>query len=271
MLATQYNLEKPKITFPCFVQPKIDGLRCLIFQADDEQIRAQSRTGINFKTLGKLTDSLREFFRQNPHIILDGELFSRSIAFETLAGRIKQNEASDDEMESIRFYLFDIISDEPFEQRAKNIAAISENSQWNKFICQVPTFEIEHNQFNETFIEFTKNGYEGIILRNKNGLYRQGFRSTDLQKYKTFIEEEFEIVDFKSGSGREKDCVIWICRAKESDHTFSVRPRGTVEDRREWLKNSSNYIGNMLTVIFQEYSSHQIPRFPVGKSIRNGW
>ena len=32
-----------------------------------------------------------------------------------------------------------------------------------------------------------------------------------------------------------------------------------------------NYIGKMLTVIFQEYSGIGVPRFPVGKCIREGF
>jgi len=112
-------------------------------------------------------------------------------------------------------------------------------------------------------------GYEGCILRNINGLYRTNYRSHDLQKYKEFIESEYEIVGFKEGDGRDKGTVIWIC--KTHDSTFSVRPRGSIEMRKELYENGNNYIGKKLTVIYQELSEMGIPRFPVGKSIRDGF
>ena len=52
---------------------------------------------------------------------------------------------------------------------------------------------------------------------------------------------------------------------------FSVRPKGTIEMRRDWFKNSKKYIGKKLTVIYQELSELGVPRFPVGKSVREGF
>ena len=113
-------------------------------------------------------------------------------------------------------------------------------------------------------------GYEGIMLRNIEGLYRCNFRSHDLQKYKEFMESEYEIVGAKEGDGRDKGTVIWVCKNEEGKE-FSVRPRGTIEMRKEWFENSQEYIGGMLTVIYQELSEMGIPRFPVGKSVRDGF
>jgi DNA ligase-1 len=64
--------------------------------------------------------------------------------------------------------------------------------------------------------------------------------------------------------------VIWDCKTKNGD-TFAVRPRGTREIKRELFKNGDKYIGKELTVIFQEYTEYGIPRFPVGKDIREGY
>ena len=53
---------------------------------------------------------------------------------------------------------------------------------------------------------------------------------------------------------------------------FTCRPRGSIEERKEdyqnYLENPSDYIGKLYTVRFQEKYENDIPRFPVGISIR---
>jgi DNA ligase-1 len=107
------------------------------------------------------------------------------------------------------------------------------------------------------------------MLRNMDGSYRCNYRSYDLQKYKEFIEEEYEICGFREAEGRDKGTVVWLCRLPdESGSVFSVRPRGTLDMRRYWFLKGDDYIGKQLTVIYQELSEMGIPRFPVGKCIR---
>ena len=108
------------------------------------------------------------------------------------------------------------------------------------------------------------------MLRNKEGKYRCNYRSHDLQKYKEFVEEEYPIVGFTQGDGRDKGTVIWICRTKE-EKEFNVRPRGTIAARTFLFNNGHKYIGKMLTVIYQELTEEGKPRFPVGKDVRENY
>jgi DNA ligase-1 len=126
------------------------------------------------------------------------------------------------------------------------------------------------NEFKQAFGEYVAAGYEGIMLRNAHGLYRQNYRSHDLQKYKEFVEAEYPIVGFKEADGRDKGTVVWVCATDEC-RQFSVRPRGTQEQRRQWFQDGHKYQGKLLTVIYQELSELNVPRFPVGKAIRDGY
>ena len=122
--------------------------------------------------------------------------------------------------------------------------------------------------------QFVSEGYEGAMVRNKDGKYGLGKRSSDLQKVKSFLDGEYEIIGFEEGSGNDAGTVIWQCRtAPTSDYPygndFMVRPRGTREQRREWYENGTQYIGRMLTVRYQELTDDGIPRFPVGVAIRD--
>jgi DNA ligase-1 len=115
---------------------------------------------------------------------------------------------------------------------------------------------------------FTTQGNEGTIIRNKDGIYKLNHRSSDLQKYKSFQDDEYEIIGFKEGTNTDEGCVIWECKTPNGLE-FSVRPRGTKEQRTEWFDNGESYIGSLLTVRYQELTDDGIPRFPVGIAIRD--
>ena len=133
----------------------------------------------------------------------------------------------------------------------------------------VPTYIAEKSQDIKKYHEmFTHEGFEGTMLRNSNAPYAINKRSKDLQKYKDFVEEEFKIIGFHDGVGLEKGLIIWEVENKKGN-MFSVRPKGSHELRKDLYKKGKEYIGKLLTVIFQEYTKEGIPRFPVGKAIRD--
>jgi DNA ligase-1 len=274
MLAHTYepNTKKNKkndISFPCFVQPKLDGLRCIMYLVNN-QIKCQSRTGMFFDSLSHITEELKDFYYKN-NVILDGELYTESIPFEELSGLIKKKKLSDEDREKlkvIKYHVYDIINEKTYENRIKDLNSYINNFQYT---VKVDSYQVENNtQFKNYFSKFIQYGYEGIMLRNVNGLYKCNYRSHDLQKYKEFCEAEYIISSFKEGDGRDKGTVIWVCKTDEGKE-FSVRPRGTIEKRRELYNNGKTYIGRKLTVIYQELSEMRIPRFPVGKDIRDGY
>lgn len=119
----------------------------------------------------------------------------------------------------------------------------------------------------ESHARYVAEGYEGIMLRNAAGVYR-GVRSKELQKYKEFQDDEYEVIDFRQGEGQEEGCVLWVCRTP-SGTPFSVRPRGTREDRAALYQKGADYVGQRLTVRFQELTDDGVPRFPVGIAFRD--
>lgn len=271
MLAQTYNPnKKSKIIYPCYVQPKLDGLRCITY-FHNNSILYQSRQGIFFNSLDHLTYDLLPIFKKHPSLILDGELYTQDFPFEELAGIIKKKKSllphDLDKIKLVKYHIYDIIHqthtfhDRYFDFIYKEIPDTTN-------ILKVPTSLCNNLlDFKTHFNNYVHNGFEGIILRNINGLYTANYRSHDLQKYKEFQENEYEIIDFKEGEGRDHGTVLWVCKTNDNK-TFNVRPRGSIAQRKEWFQNGHIYIGKMLTVIFQELSESGIPRFPVGKDIR---
>jgi ATP-dependent DNA ligase len=279
MLAQTYDptttkKKKNDIVYPCYVQPKLDGLRCVAYMHED-QIKFQSRTGTFFTTMSHVGDQLATIFEKYPKLVFDGELYTTDIPFEELAGLIKKKKISKDDssrLQKIQYHIYDVIDlDKTFEERLKVLHTPHLFGVVDSTIQLVETSVVRsQSEFKDRFQEYVARGYEGIMLRNTKGKYVLNYRSHDLQKYKEFLESEYVITGYKEGEGRDKGTVIWVCRTKD-DKEFCVRPRGTLESRAILFQNGKKYVGKLLTVVYQELSEMNVPRFPVGKAIRDGY
>ncbi|NDE13710.1 hypothetical protein EBZ80_02135 [bacterium] len=270
MLAKTYQKgKKCGIVFPCLVQPKIDGVRCLFRREEDGRIVGRSRTGGEFFTLATIAEALEPLFREHPSAVLDGEIYSSEMPFEELAGLVKKKKDFEDDprLGALEYHVFDLVdATTPFHERIERLCGMIRGIGGQ--IRMVETREVE----SETdamgyFRGLIEAGYEGLILRNREGRYAVNKRGSDLQKYKEFEEEEFVVVGFREAEGLDAGTVIWVCRTADGQE-FAVRPRGSREQRAEWLRDAAAMVGRPLTVIFQEKTEKGVPRFPVGKAIR---
>ena len=76
MLAQTYEKRKQHINYPCYVQPKLDGIRCIAYR-DGNEIKLMSRTGKEFPHLEHIREALDKL---NLTGFLDGELFTTELA-----------------------------------------------------------------------------------------------------------------------------------------------------------------------------------------------
>ena len=75
-----HKLDKTRIDWdkPVYMQPKLDGVRCLIqyevfpISQGGARIVAYSRTGKEFKNIEHIKSSLKGFFKDFPEVVLDG-------------------------------------------------------------------------------------------------------------------------------------------------------------------------------------------------------
>jgi DNA ligase-1 len=264
MLAHDYNKRGKDIKFPCYAQRKLDGVRCLAISGKG----LYSRTGKAFPHM----DHIRAEINSLPKgTILDGELYSDTLNFQEIVGLVKKETlkpADAPKMTQIYLCVYDTVMDGTNEARNAWLADLFKTHKF-KALRLLPTDSADNlEDVKRLHAMYVADGYEGLILRNKAGLYKVGHRSADLQKYKEFKDDEYKIVGFKEGDGIEKGCVIWVCETKDKK-PFSVRPRGTHEQRAEAFKTASKAVGKKLTVRFQELTEDGIPRFPVGLAIRD--
>ncbi len=260
MLAHDYNKRGKSAKFPCYVQPKLDGVRAV------GQNGLFSRARKPFAHLDHIVNELPS------DIILDGELYTNKLTFQEIVGLVKKETLSSEDAKKqlqIKYYVYDIISDKPYAERNRDLLDLFHTHAFEHLVLvQTETCQSE-SHMKEMHAKYVSDGYEGIMLRSPSGLYKNG-RSVDLLKYKEFMDDEYIVVGFREGDGLEKGCVIWICQTEEGK-TFHCRPRGTHEDRAILFQNGNQYIGRKLTVRFQELTSSEekVPRFPVGICFRD--
>jgi len=270
MLAKTFQVAKPGM-FPVYVQPKLDGIRCMASLGPDGSVLLTSRTGmiLESRCLDGAREMLQPFFGTTDMMMMDGELYHPEIPFEVLSGMCRRHAGDEHVAGNVRFYLFDVFFRESpglsFHERLERMTRLG-------YPFTVPTVSVSSiDGLMEMHKQWTCDGeraYEGIMVRSYDGKYEPGYRSDSLLKYKSFCEDEFEITGYTHGQGRDTGTVIYICQTKDRQHTFRVRPRGTKKSRGDLLMDAPNVIGKRLTVVYQELSADGIPRFPVGKSIR---
>jgi DNA ligase-1 len=127
-----------------------------------------------------------------------------------------------------------------------------------------------HENIEKYHTHYTGLGYEGIMIRNPNGLYQEKARSKDLLKYKHFKDAEFLVVGHTEG---KHGIPVFICKTDKNDTfgkpcTFGVMMKCTTSLKQEMLQNVTDYYNKYLTVKYQELSEDGIPRFPIGIGFR---
>lgn len=259
MLAQEY---KKIVQFPAWVQPKLDGVRCLVYMENDKVI-FQSRQNNRYEPLDHMVDELKTILLRAPGVVLDGELYAHDIGFENVISMVRRAKVRHPDIHKIKYHLYDLFYIENDLTYMLRRALLQSVYKDEPNVVLVHTIQISSvTEINDLLHKFISLHYEGIVIRG-NGVYKHG-RSKDLLKYKLFKDDEFEVVGHHEGNGG-----IPIFECKAGSKTFSVAMKGTMESKVNRMENVQSYYGKMLTVKYQELSSDGIPRFPVGIAFRD--
>ena len=265
MLAQEY---KQNAKFPVWVQPKLDGVRCLIYLKDGN-IVFQSRQNTIYDPFMHLVPELTTILnKMPPNTILDGELYTHGLGFETIVSMVRRAKTKHPDLLKLKYTIYDffIKGDNTllYEERLKTLKSVFDNND-NVELIETRIVNDIHTLNNMLDFYIAQN-YEGIMIRN-NGIYKEGNRSKDLLKYKKFMDGEFEVI----GHHMSKFGIpvpIFECKCA-NDKSFSVMMKEDLENKNKRMNNITEFYGKMLTVKYQELTSDGIPRFPVGISFRD--
>ena len=257
--------DEKQIRYPCLCQPKYDGVRCTISIGLDGEVKIISRQGKPYNI-----PHLRDWADQNKDLLpLDGELYNHSeLSFQEITSAVKkQSEITS----KIRYVVYDRpVDGEENSERWGRLLDFGDRGYFSNSPAYLTTYRIcyDIDEIREYHRECVSEGYEGVIIRNMDGLYEFGFRSRNLIKLKDFDDSEFPIVDVVEGTGRDAGTAVFVLSLPDGQ-TFKARPVGTFEQRKDYFDRAPELVGKQCTVKYQGFSDDGVPRFPVAIAVRD--
>jgi DNA ligase-1 len=264
-----------------YIQPKLDGVRCLIQYEipfgsghipGSGKVVAYSRTGKEWKNIEHILFNLEPFFKFNPDVVLDGELYNHDLRdnFEKIISCVRKTKPTTvHRLESsglVRFHCYDVPSN-PGKFDVRN-EWINLNVPRNFCIHHVETHEVHAEKYALDLHKiFLNRGYEGSILR-LNTEY-QCKRSHSLRKFKDFHDTEAEIIGWVEGKGKRVG-TIGKFLARDADGIEFGMP---VMDNFKYLQDNFTkmqcWVGKTATFTYFERTKANNYRHPLFKCIRN--
>jgi len=281
MLAHKFDDKRVDWSKPVFIQPKLDGVRC-VFTKDG----AFSRTGKKFMNLQHLfTPKMFSMFKQNPWLVLDGELYNHDLRddFEKIISLVRKQKPTDDDRKEarklIQYHVYDYAFCNPNENKVDLIESdmnrygkrhdqLTRSNMYGKHIRYVPARGVHTlDKAKEIHNSFLEQGYEGSILR-LDGAYKNG-RSYDLMKFKDFSDTEATIVSWVEGKGKRRGTIGKFIAVDSDGIKFGM----PVMDKFVYLKKNfkamQDWVGKTATFTYFERTKAGSYRHPLFKAIRN--
>jgi len=280
MLAYPVSAKPINYDEPTFIQPKLDGVRCVIqYEQVDHfsrpikyEVKAYSRAGKEWKNIDHILFNLKPWFQLNPYVILDGELYNHDLRddFGKIISLVrKQKPTAEDRLEAeelTQFHCYDIIDEtKTFEERNRFIVQNVPRNQCVRHVDTNYAYDDEHaKRVHEINID---HGYEGSIVRT-NDTYACK-RSHNLRKFKDFHDTEATIVGFVEGKGKRKGTIGKFIGEDKDGIMFGM----PVMDKFKYLQDNfdemKTWVGKIATFTYFERTKANSYRHPLFKCIRN--
>ena len=257
-----------------FQQRKLDGVRAVITKDG-----IYSRNGLEFKNAIHVATALKPLFKDNPTLVLDGELFNECFNdnFNKIISLVRKSKPTQaDKFKSsslLQFHVYDCVD--------PNVPKRGYGDRWMELDMLLDKYsprsvklvetkvvwdEKEMRKFHE---QFKAEGFEGSILRYN--LPYEHKRSKTLIKVKDWNDTEFRITGYTRGRGKFQ-FGIGKFHGFDSDGLYVdvPAPNFTLEKRRLALETfEENYLNKQATFEFFERTPDNAYRFPRFKEIRN--
>jgi DNA ligase-1 len=259
MLAHKWEDQMSKIKFPVFSQPKLDGIRCIV-----KKDGMWSRNGKKIVSAPHIFESMKSLFDKDSSLIFDGELYADKFAndFNAICSLVKKTKPTSEDLNEsrikIQYHIYDLPSNnDTFVKRYKELT----NMSLPKCCILVKTEQLDNlNDVNAYYEDYMSAGYEGQMIRLDSKYENK--RSKSLLKHKSFIDEEYIILDVEEGGGNKTGMVgSFVFKTKEGK-IFNSSPKFNWEECIKMWNDRKNLIGKTATVKYFNLTPDGVPRFP---------
>ena len=272
-----YKVDKKPIDWSekVYMQPKLDGVRCVIKLGDNGEVQAYSRTGKPWLNIAHITNSLHYFFTQHPDIILDGELYNHDLRdnFNKIISLVRKTKpTASDRIEAgklVQFHCYDYIETILNENYSYRMNQLVNSDMYSYCVKYVPTTRVAEDQAQIQHQLNLDEGYEGSILRLDRPYECK--RSYNLQKFKDFHDTEATIIGYVDGKGKRIGTLGKFIMQDDDGVEFGCPPgKGyNYQALTNILNNIHDYIGKRATFTYFERTPAGSYRHPFYKALRN--
>ena len=254
------------------MQPKLDGVRCLIQCNPRKMVVAYSRTGKEWKNIDHILNSLIPFFAEHPDVILDGELYNHALRndFEKIISCVRKQKPTDvDRAESrrlVQFHCYDIVDETlTFEARYK---FVFDNLRDCYGVRTVVTQAVASESLSKVIHQQNLDaGYEGSILR-LNDVY-QCKRSHSLRKFKDFHDAEAKLTRWVEGKGKRVGTIGKFMAIDADGNEFGMPVMDNFKKLQTMFDEMKTWVGKQATFTYFERTKANSYRHPLFKAIRD--
>ena len=271
MLAHKFDNSRVDWSQPVYIQPKLDGVRCLLTKDG-----GFSRTGKKFMNIAHIELALIPFFKQNPDIVLDGELYNHKLKrdFEKIISLVRKQKPTEDDRRDaqhlVQFHVYDYINQLKSYYKVRMHELVCADF-YDEQIKHVPTKLVDsYNYARDLHATYLSEGYEGSIIRQGLNVYKHG-RSYGLMKFKDFSDTEATIIGYELGKGKRTGTLGKFIMLDDEGVEFGCPPgKGySYKDLAKMLKDVQSYIGKRATFTYFQRTQAGSYRHPLFKCIRN--
>lgn len=283
-----YSKNKKYIKYPCFIQPKLDGIRLIaklenmqINNSNNNKVIMQSRRLNEFFGFNFIKEEIKQLIKDYPNLILDGELYNHNLTLQQISGIVRNEDPNYSEKKQLQFYIFDCIDltkQLNFEERYNTLTKLFKIKKF-KYLELTNTHLVQNEKESDNYYtEYVNLGYEGIVYKNKDATYEYSsykeIRSHQFLKRKKNYDAEYPIVGYEEGiHGKDKGAIIFIMKTKDNKE-FKAVPNMPLKERKKMYNIAKKefdtiYKNKLATISFDEYSTDNIPLRAKFITIRN--
>ena len=284
MLAKQADkVTNPKIYDKIWLASrKIDGLRALIYMGDDGNLHTASRGAMNYDAaMSDILEhpSLIQLFKENPGLIMDGECYHHGYTLQQL-NSIARTQKTAVDYDVLQFYWYDIVDvNSTFDERWAYMQDIKDQLNFEfdpekefkkeelriQFVPQIEV--VGWDNMMKLHNQYVSEGWEGLVIRDPDKLYRPNGRTNDMIKIKCYKSDEFLITGYELGLRGNEDMVFTL--VTKEGKPFKAKPHGD-RAQKDWYVNNfdSECLNHYATVKYFYMSDDNVPLQPSVSNIR---
>ena len=261
------------------ISRKLDGVKALFYYKDGE-IHTASRGGEHYDYSTKHLRTyppLVSFFKENPTVILDGELFVRGKSLQQISGAARMEKNAYD-CDWLQYWIYDCYdTSDPEKTAADRWSFLVEELHCKNgiFIYYDPendeikdpirllNHQIVDGWDNMKFLHdiWVSEGFEGAVITDPSKPYKPGARCNNLIKIKQYKSEDFKVIGYKLGLRGSED-MTFTCEL-EDGRTFEAMPVGDRATKEEYVENfETKYKNHLAECTYFNYSEDSIPTQP---------